>query len=464
MGLALKYVVITKAGTFHYRRRMPKDVSAVVGKGEFKRLLGETQREALRNYPKVNAEFERVVIEARKSAPGSAGDMTALEAHRLAELRAAELADMRVYIGGRELTGADQEAADVVRESALSRGVSDPVERQAVNLLANKGKLPRPVPTIEDAKRLYLKEKVKDDINEDKRTLRLERVMGILSHAVEANRPLDKLTRDEAREVRDHMLRDLDMKPNTVKRYIADIRSMVNLGLRENDMSNVGNPFNGLTVKMETLAVDERHPIPEDMLPALNGTIATHAGPDLWQLWRMLEGTGCRLAEVAALLVGDVKLDAAIPYLDVGFRDHRRVKNQGSARRVPLIGDAVKAAREAVEAAGEGPYLFEQYAGVLKTKGGKGRGKKDATHASNALMKHIRKVTTDPKITVHSLRHTMEDRLIRARVNEFDRNLVLGHSSGGMSERYGGPDARLEASLAALKAAMGETVSPKTQR
>jgi len=214
-------------------------------------------------------------------------------------------------------------------------------------------------------------------------------------------------------------------------------------------------PSTGFSVKVQTLAVDERHPVPEATLSALNGIISTQAGADLWQLWRMLAGTGCRLAEVAALLVEDVKLDAPIPYLDVGFRAHRRVKNQSSARRVPLIGDALNAAREAVEAAGEGPYLFLQYAGVEKTKGGRGKGKKDATHASNALMKHIRKVTKDPKITVHSLRHTMEDRLIRARVEEFDRNLVLGHTKGGMSERYGGPDARLEAAEKAVKAALG---------
>ena len=457
MGLTLKHVIRSKAGTFHYRRRVPKDVAAIIGRNEFKRLLGETEREALKNFMKINALYERLVEEAR--ARNAEETPTPLELHRMAELRATELADMKVYIGGRELTGADPEAADVIRESTLSRGVADPVERRAVNLVANGGNLPRPVPTVEDAKRLYLKEKVKGDINESKRTLRLERVMDILAHAVEASRPLDKLTREDAREVRDHMLRDLDMKPGTVKRYIADIRSMVNLGLRENDMSNVGNPFNGLPIKMETLAVDERHPIPEDMLPAINGTISTQAGADLWQLWRMLEGTGCRLAEVAALLVEDVKLDAPIPYLDVGFRAHRRVKNQSSARRVPLIGDALKAAREAVEAAGEGQYLFVQYAGILKTKGGKGKGKKDATHASNALMKHIRKVTADPKITVHSLRHTMEDRLIRARVEEFDRNLVLGHTKGGMSERYGGPDARLEAAEQALKAALNQSAS-----
>ncbi|GEO84074.1 integrase [Ciceribacter naphthalenivorans] len=453
MGLTLKHIVVTKAGTFHYRRRVPKDVATIIGKSEFKRLLGETEREALKNFPKINALYEQLVAGARAASPENDA-LTALEIRRLAELRATELAAMKVYVGGRELTGADPEAAEVIRDSALSKGVSDPVERQAVNLVANGGNLPRPVPTVEDAKRLYLAEKVKGDINERNRTLRLGRVMDILAHAVEASRPLDKLTREDAREVRDHMLRDLGMKPGTVKRYIADIRSMVNLGLRENDMSSVGNPFNGLTIRVETLVVDERHPIPEDMLPAIRETLSTNAGPDLWQLWRMLEGTGCRLAEVAALLVEDVKLDAPIPYLDVGFREHRRVKNQSSARRVPLVGDALEAAKDAVKAAGEGPYLFVQYAGVVKTKGGKGKGKKAATHASNALMKHVRKVTTSRKITVHSLRHTMEDRLIRARVEEFDRNLVLGHTKGGMSERYGGPDARLEAALKAVKAAL----------
>ncbi|MGG7517571.1 DUF6538 domain-containing protein, partial [Allorhizobium undicola] len=65
MGLALKHIIRTKAGTFHYRRRIPKDAADVLGKGEFKRRLGETEREALRNYPKINAEYERAIVEAR---------------------------------------------------------------------------------------------------------------------------------------------------------------------------------------------------------------------------------------------------------------------------------------------------------------------------------------------------------------------------------------------------------------
>jgi hypothetical protein len=99
MGLILKHIVSTKAGTFHYRRRIPKDAAEAIGRSEFKRLLGQTEREALRNYPKVHAEFERVVEDARKGAARNLADLTPLEVHRLAQRRAAELEAMTVYVG-----------------------------------------------------------------------------------------------------------------------------------------------------------------------------------------------------------------------------------------------------------------------------------------------------------------------------------------------------------------------------
>ncbi|MFN7009049.1 MAG: tyrosine-type recombinase/integrase [Allorhizobium sp.] len=445
MGLILKHIVSTKAGTFHYRRRIPKDAAEVIGRSEFKRLLGQTEREALRNYPKVNAEFERVVEEARKGAARNVADLTPLEVHRLAQRRATELEAMTVYVGDRELTGADPEGADVIRDSALSSGVSDPVERQAVNLVANKGRISRPSPTLADAKRLYLQEKIKGGINETQRKLRLERVMGYLSHAIEADRPLDQLTREDAREVRDHMLRDLDMKPATVRRYMNDIRAVVSFGITEFGLRDALNPFLRLEIRLQTVAREERSPIPAKTLKAIRDRLEAHAGADLWQIWRMMEGTGCRLSEVTGLLVSDLFLTDTIPYLNLVHHPHRRLKNNASIRRVPLIGEALSATKEALKAANGSPMLFARY---CRVRGG------DA--ASAILMKHVRTVTTDPKIVVHSLRHTMEDRLIRARVEEFDRNLVLGHSRGGMGERYGGPDARLEVAAGAVKAALGE--------
>ncbi|MVA63913.1 tyrosine-type recombinase/integrase [Agrobacterium vitis] len=454
MGLTLKYVKVTKAGTFHYRRRVPKDMATSTGQIEFKRFLGKSEREALRNYPKTHAFHERLIEEFRNLARDRA-NLTALEAHELAERKAADLTNEWVAsIGGRRLTGADEEAVDLLLDGFEASGSTDVVERQALSILASGGKLSRPTPTVEDAKRLYFKEKIKGTTNEGRRTLRLDRAMELLSHSVDAGRPLDRLTRKEAREVRDYMHRDLRMAPNTVKRYIADIRSMINLGLRENDMRAAVNPFNGLAIKIEEAAQDERMPFPEDMVNALNDRIAGHAGADLSRIWSIIEGTGCRLSEVTGLMVDDVKLGGPIPYLNLIFHPHRRLKNRGSIRRVPLIGKALSAAREAVKAAGGNPYLFVQYAGVITTKGGKGKGKQDATFASNALMKHVREVTKEPKLVVHSLRHTMEDRMLRARVDEFVRNLVLGHSDGAMNERYGGPDARLEVAEQAVKAAL----------
>lgn len=92
MGLVLKHVVQTKAGTWHYRRRLPREVATFVRKGEFKRLLGSTERKALRNYPKVHSEFERLVIEARRRHASGLSAATPLEVHRMAERPAQELA------------------------------------------------------------------------------------------------------------------------------------------------------------------------------------------------------------------------------------------------------------------------------------------------------------------------------------------------------------------------------------
>lgn len=60
IGLSLKYIIQTKAGTWHYRRRVPKAAQSALPQNEFKRLLGDTRREALRNWPHVHAENERL--------------------------------------------------------------------------------------------------------------------------------------------------------------------------------------------------------------------------------------------------------------------------------------------------------------------------------------------------------------------------------------------------------------------
>lgn len=451
MGLVLKYAKLTKAGTWQYRRRIPTAVRSILDQGEFKRFLGHTRPEALKAYPRIDAEFDRLVVDASRLAVEPPKPDSPLEVHRAAQRLAEQWGKHPVFVGGQEVAGDHPDAADILREHHLSRLPVDPetgdpvggnaVEGRALGILTSGGRLSRPAPTLADAKRLYVQEKIKGDINETAKESRIERVMTHLAHAIEADRPLHKLTREDAREVRDHMIRDLEMNPSTVKRYMNDIRALIVFGITEFGLRDALNPFLRLPIKMDTVARDERSPIPDKLLKAINNRISGHAGTDLWQIWRMIEGTGCRLGEVSGLLVSDVMLDAPIPYIDIISHPHRRLKTASSVRRVPLVGAALEAATEAADAAGKGRFLFPRY--------GKVRG---ADAASASLMKHIRKLTDNPKIVVHSLRHTMEDRLIRARVSSYDRNMVLGHLNPGEGDRYGGPDARLEVALAAVKA------------
>ena len=268
-----------------------------------------------------------------------------LEIHRLAQRRATELAKEVVILGGQELPASGPDAARLLRESYLSRLPidpetgdpvgGDPVEGRALGILVSRG-LSRPAPTLEDAKRLYLKERIKGDINERQKTQRLTRVMAYLTHAIEADRRLDGLTREDAREVRDHMLRDFNIKPATVGRYMNDIRALIAFGITEFGLRDALNPFLRLSIRVETVAREERSPIPAKTLKAIRARISTRAGADLWQIWRILEGTGCCLGEVTGLLVSDVHLGAPIPYLDLIHHPHRRLKTAGSVRRVPL--------------------------------------------------------------------------------------------------------------------------------
>lgn len=409
MGLLLRYAVLTKAGTWHYRRRVPKAAQAVLPQNEFKRLLGDTKREALRNWPYVNAEFERLTTN-----------------HPTIEYPAPTAIDQPCPM-------------DELPKPPLASSESHTEKPASQHSKSNHRRTEVREPTLTDAKRLYLQERVTGDINERHKAARMERVMAHLHAVITPDCPLSKLTRKDAREVRDRMLDKLEMKPATVKRYLCDVSAMVNLGIREFDVRDAVNPFLNLPIKTDTVAREERDPLPADIVEAMHERLSAHAATDIWNLWQIVEGTGCRLGEITGLLKTDIHTDGQIPYIDLIFHEHRRLKTNGSIRRVPLIGNTLKAVNNALKEAGDSPFLFPRY--------GRVRG---ADSASGALMKHLRVVSNNPKHTVHSLRHGMEDKLTRAGVSEFDRNLVLGHSGGGMSERYGGAEVRLEMAFKAI--------------
>ncbi len=59
------------------------------------------------------------------------------------------------------------------------------------------------------------------------------------------------------------------------------------------------------------------------------------------------------------------------------------------------------------------------------------------TAASALMMKHLRKVISDPKKTLHSLRHKKKDDLRNIGCPEEISKVLLGHSSVEVAARYG---------------------------
>lgn len=465
MSITLKRVQTTATGAIHYRRKLPKDVRAAIGQREFKRLIGHSQKEAVKNYAAAEAECERLIESARRKGGAGAAEATPLDDHKEAR---AGLATLR-----RDHPGVfdDARTADAWADSMLAKfpqgadgnyvGVPE-VTRLIANALRQGGEVTeKPTPTLEDAKRLYLQEKVKGHADEKRGRQRVDRAVGHVLKALDVKAAKDvvlsAVDRNQARDVRDYLSRDLHMAPATVRRTLNDIRAIFRFGLIEFGLAD-GSPFDRITgmgpvssgsVSSPAASIRERDPFPEKLVPVIAERLKERSRvPDLAHIWALLAGTGCRLAEVTGLPVSDVHLDAAIPYLDIAPRANRRLKNAGSARWVPLVGEALVAAKAAVKAAKGREFLFPSYA--------TGRGN---TSASAALMKHVRTLKAGPKVVVHSLRHTMEDRLIKARVPKDVRDMVLGHSSGSMGERYGGQEARLKVAYGALKAALSKKAS-----
>lgn len=162
---------------------------------------------------------------------------------------------------------------------------------------------------------------------------------------------------------------------------------------------------------------------------------------DLRMIWGLLEGTGCRLAEIIGLRIEDVcDVEGHIPHIIIRPNPVRRLKNLSSRRSVPIIGDALRAAVEALSEVDSGEYLFPRYA--------RPRG---ADAASAVLMKHLRGFTQDRRHSIHSLRHNMKDKLRLVDIEKTVQDLILGHAAPSVGEQYGGAEGRLEVAYRAVK-------------
>lgn len=284
MGLVLKHIERTKSGSFQYRRRVPKDIPAVITKREFKRKLGNSRRETLAAYPRYHATVEREIEEARiRKANGRAeqgGAMTELEAYREA-MRVRQEMLSEGYCGASMQSAADM----IVNRYPVDPETDAPMSASAIDaytinvLRGGRAEPATPQPTLDDARKLYLKEHLRaDSPDTDSRVVGLaNRVIDAAIEAMGRNPVLSAITREDARMTRDHMLDRVKatgkgigdkVSPSTVSRELSIISAVFNFAVVEFGLDgSVQNPFSRLPVARAAKgkgqkAADKRAPLP----------------------------------------------------------------------------------------------------------------------------------------------------------------------------------------------------------
>lgn len=423
----IKHVDKRQNGVLRFRRRFPKDVAEVLGEPALQVHIKNRDGLAFhREYQAILQEFDRMVSEVRSRINGNDTRLP-IERWHEALLKREELVS--------ETVGLEDDPEFAAREIAKGlseQSNSDPMLLKALmNPHADAPKL-----SLQDAKTMYARDKRLPDneiVRLNRITRRLEKAVGPLDRV-----NLEGLRRDHGRRYMDLMLKTTksDGQPLSVATCTKEskiIAAMVNHAVREGDI-DAKNPFIGLPWPKDTgPKVNKKLPLPDDLIDGVGERLKRGRNEELPIMWRLLKGTGMRLGEVAGLCHEDIVLNEDSPHVLVRPNAIRDLKTASSNRSVPLVGDSLTAAEEALEGVEQGEPVFTRYA--------RDRG---ADAASAALMKAIRMETKDKRLTVHGLRHRVSDKLRDAGAPVEVRHGFLGHSSTAIAEStYGSPRARL---------------------
>ncbi len=405
-------------GPYYYRRRVPKELAAGVGKTFIVQSL--RTRDKVLAARRIAQLVRRDDEQWHRMRNGLVPETDREHAVALLESFQLEAVPFAEQEGSSEL------ARDVFIEHLERKvpGGEHPVnhlkdhELRALSILNGKEQF-----TLSDAERVYLKGRDGLEVRPDNRKLRntvdasFDLVIDIIG-----DRTLDKCRRKDVSEVIAVALTG-KIKTATVKRRLGVVRAAVNELIREYELADVRNPFGDFKIPKLGEDSEERGSLDAEQIKALREYVEG-TDTDTANIIGLLLDTGARIAEIAGLRRDDVVLDAAIPHIVIHENPFRRLKTKSSKRKVPLVGGALSAAKRAY-AKTEGDFLFERYVADNRVKN---------DGASAAVNKVLKRLDSG---TAHWLRHTMKTRLRNANVPEPRANEIQGWARQSVADQYG---------------------------
>ena len=405
-----KYVFRRPNGSYRYKRNVPAALREVIPKATVYRQLGDTYDEAIRRLPVVHAEIE-ALFDLERKTPNSRRAVNVVR-ERLGEWHAEVFADGAVE--------PEWDVTDDFRE--LAEDLRNTAPKEVARQIGSSRVTPEPM-TLHKVLSDYYAYKCDGGTDDLPMKTRIERIKKDLVIALGKNRvewtPLADINRADANAYRDYLLHRL--APNSVLRIIGVVKAAVNHVIIENDLDQ-RNVFQGIKIKGTGASKDDRLPMSDAQLEMLLPVYESN--PLAQALFVTLADTGARLAEIVGLEARDLDLDACC--LHIRHNGIRRLKTKSSDRSIPLSTRAADYLKVHQAGLSDTAPIFAKYARL-----------RGSDAASAMLMKRLRTQISDPKVTIHSLRHRMKDKLRNTGCPEAISLAILGHSTNSVAANYG---------------------------
>ncbi len=306
----------------------------------------------------------------------------------------------------------------VARVEAIGARRAGPDPAEASALL---GTVPAPSLTLAKALELYwglARAKTLGKSEDQLRRWRNPRLKAVRNFIeIVGDKPIDAITRDDMLDFRQHWLERIEageVTPNSANKdlvHLGDVLKTVNTMKRL-----------GLTLPLGELSFREgeartRPPFSSEWIRdrliapgALSGLNGEARG-----LLLGMVNTGYRPSEGAALTTKTIRLDAAVPHIAIE-PEGRQLKSAYAKRVIPLTGVSL----EAFRAFPDGFPRYRESAGLSAT-----------------VNKYLREngLLETPAHSFYSLRHSFEDRMLEAGIDDRIRRDLFGHRLD--RERYG---------------------------
>lgn len=240
--------------------------------------------------------------------------------------------------------------------------------------------------------------------------------------AIRSNKNLKDITRDDIIAFRDWWIdrikeekRDADSANKNLLHLRAVLKAVsghLKLGL------DIRHLFEDVLLKVRRKKT--RLPFtPEQIITILASPKLENMHPEAKWFLHIMAETGARPSEIVGLTKENIRLDDAIPHIDIKEADGGSLKTEYSPRKIPLVGYALDAFQHL-------PEGFTHY-----------RNKSDIL--TTAINKFLRANDLVPKkgYTCYSLRHSFQDRLVKAKAIDRVQTDLMGHRFDKDREDYG---------------------------